>query len=187
VRLWLNKKIYGFDFKSQRLICLLEKLIWLAVKTKKMVVVLSAVVRVSLWLNKKIYGFEFVSVVKGTNRRWICQKCSLTPCFPSFYPCKSRNESPCIANMIERHLASYLSDSLKNSPAVVLLGPRQVGKTTLALAVAQEYNSIYLDLESEQDRAKLSQPELYLADHCDPLVFFDKAWRLTLRQYHCRN
>ena len=80
--------------------------------------------------------------------------------------------------MISRLLASHISAALQSSPAVVLLGPRQVGKTTLALAVAREYNSIYLDLESQQDLAKLSQPELYLADHCDKLVIFDEVHRL---------
>jgi predicted AAA+ superfamily ATPase len=80
--------------------------------------------------------------------------------------------------MITRLLASHISAALQNSPAVVLLGPRQVGKTTLALAVAREYNSIYLDLESQQDLAKLSQPELYLADHRDKLVIIDEVHRL---------
>lgn len=80
--------------------------------------------------------------------------------------------------MISRLLASQISEALQNSPAVVLLGPRQVGKTTLALALAREYSSIYLDLESQQDLAKLSQPELYLADHCDKLIIFDEVHRL---------
>jgi len=40
-------------------------------------------------------------------------------------------------------------------PAVALLGPRQVGKTTLALEVARGRAALYLDLESEPDRSKL--------------------------------
>lgn len=79
--------------------------------------------------------------------------------------------------MIERFLTTQLSEALQYSPAVALLGPRQVGKTTLALEVAQGYNSLYLDLESDQDRGKLSQPELYLADHRDKLVIFDEVHR----------
>jgi uncharacterized protein len=79
--------------------------------------------------------------------------------------------------MINRNLASQLSDALAHSPAVALLGPRQVGKTTLALDVAQHYVSLYLDLESEPDRAKLAQPELYLADHQDKLVILDEIHR----------
>ncbi|MCP9231774.1 AAA family ATPase [Mesorhizobium sp. LMG 17147] len=46
-------------------------------------------------------------------------------------------------------------------PAVALLGPRQVGKTTLALELAERRPSIYLDLESDADRARLAEPELY--------------------------
>lgn len=79
--------------------------------------------------------------------------------------------------MISRSLYSELSDALGHSPAVVLLGPRQVGKTTLALEIGRNCNALYLDLESEQDRAKLEQPELYLADHQDRLVIFDEVHR----------
>jgi hypothetical protein len=82
-----------------------------------------------------------------------------------------------IASMINRHLFSRLADALTYSPAVVLLGPRQVGKTTLALAVGESHRALYLDLESEQDRAKLAQPELYLADHQDTLVILDEVHR----------
>jgi hypothetical protein len=66
---------------------------------------------------------------------------------------------------------------LANVPAVVLLGPRQAGKTTLALALAEERDALYLDLESEQDRAKLAEPELYLADRLDRLVILDEIHR----------
>src|SRR4030067_3705690 len=79
--------------------------------------------------------------------------------------------------MFERILTSKLTDALAHSPAVALLGPRQAGKTTLALEIGKAYNAIYLDLESEQDRAKLAQPELYLADHQDKLVILDEIHR----------
>jgi predicted AAA+ superfamily ATPase len=65
--------------------------------------------------------------------------------------------------MFERHIQALLLDELQHNPAVALLGPRQVGKTTLALEAARFRPSVYLDLESERDRAKLAQPELYLA------------------------
>ena len=84
---------------------------------------------------------------------------------------------PIIAHMIDRNLAPQLSDAIAHSPAVVLLGPRQVGKATLALEIGQHYHALYLDLESEQDRAKLAQPELYLADHQDKLVILDEVHR----------
>ena len=79
--------------------------------------------------------------------------------------------------MFQRHLHTILADELAHSSAVALLGPRQVGKTTLALEVAQNTASVYLDLESERDRAKLTQPELYLADHLDKLVILDEVHR----------
>jgi len=60
---------------------------------------------------------------------------------------------------------------------VALLGPRQVGKTTLALAVAEDRPSVYLDLESEADRNRLSEPELYFADHVEELVVLDEIQR----------
>ncbi len=61
-----------------------------------------------------------------------------------------------------------------------LLGPRQVGKTTLALALAEEARgrAVYVDLELPSDRAKLSEPELYLAQHEDKLVILDEIHRL---------
>ncbi|TWJ26360.1 ATP-binding protein [Geobacter argillaceus] len=80
--------------------------------------------------------------------------------------------------MISRLLQPKLSETLAYSPAVALLGPRQVGKTTLALEIGQTVNALYLDLESEQDLAKLAQPELYLADHQDRLVIIDEVHRL---------
>lgn len=79
--------------------------------------------------------------------------------------------------MFRRNLLNILTDELAHSPAIALLGPRQVGKTTLALEVAQNTTSVYLDLESERDRAKLAQPELYLADHLDKLVILDEVHR----------
>lgn len=78
---------------------------------------------------------------------------------------------------MKRMLATQLLDAVDHSPAVALLGPRQSGKTTLALEIARERAAIYLDLESEQDRARLAQPELYLADHLDKLVILDEVHR----------
>ena len=66
--------------------------------------------------------------------------------------------------MIERHVKTQLVERLGDAPAVALLGPRQVGKTTLAQEVGETQPSLYLDLESEADRAKLAEPELYLVD-----------------------
>jgi uncharacterized protein len=80
--------------------------------------------------------------------------------------------------MFERRIAPQVKGLLEESPAVVLTGPRQVGKTTLALEVAKTLEASYLDLESEADRAKLAEPELYFADHTDELLILDEIQRL---------
>lgn len=80
--------------------------------------------------------------------------------------------------MIVRRIEEQLSELIDSSPAVALIGPRQVGKTTLALELGQKRPSIYLDLESDGDRAKLSEPELYLAQHSDKLIILDEVHRL---------
>ena len=79
--------------------------------------------------------------------------------------------------MIERRLFPILQQRLAEVPAVALLGPRQAGKTTLALALAKKHDALYLDLESPQDCAKLAEPELYLADHLGKLVILDEIHR----------
>lgn len=79
--------------------------------------------------------------------------------------------------MFDRLLTPVLLEELAFSPAVALLGPRQVGKTTLALAVARQQPHVYLDLESERDRHKLAQAELYLQSHLDKLVILDEVHR----------
>lgn len=80
--------------------------------------------------------------------------------------------------MLSRIIETDLKQRLDEMAAVVLTGPRQVGKTTLAISVAKSRNSIYLDLESERDRVKLAEPELYLADHFDSLVILDEVHRV---------
>lgn len=79
--------------------------------------------------------------------------------------------------MIDRRVESQVAALLEQAPAVVLTGPRQVGKTTLALAVAEGRDAVYLDLESEADRARLAEPELYFADHAEELVVLDEIHR----------
>jgi hypothetical protein len=63
-------------------------------------------------------------------------------------------------------------------PAVALLGPRQVGKTTLAQIVAAGRRSVYLDLESPIDREKLAETVSYLSLHEDELVIIDEVQRM---------
>jgi len=79
--------------------------------------------------------------------------------------------------MLPRQIQIQLQDDLAQYPAVALLGPRQTGKTTVALEIAAQTDSIYLDLESEQDLAKLAAPELYLGERTDRLVVLDEVHR----------
>jgi predicted AAA+ superfamily ATPase len=80
--------------------------------------------------------------------------------------------------MIERAIQVDLENALARQASVALIGPRQVGKTTLAHAVASGRPSLYLDLENSTDRAKLAEPELFLARHEDKLVILDEIHRL---------
>ena len=79
--------------------------------------------------------------------------------------------------MIKRRIFPALQKRLGEVPAVVLLGPRQAGKTTIALALGKKLGAIYLDLESEQDRTKLAEPEMYLNDHLGKLIILDEIHR----------
>lgn len=79
--------------------------------------------------------------------------------------------------MLTRRITNSLRTDLAQYPAVALLGPRQAGKTTVALEIAHQTSSVYLDLESELDRAKLASPELYLAERTDRLVVLDEVHR----------
>ncbi len=82
-----------------------------------------------------------------------------------------------IASMITRDLQPQLEKRLGQFPAIALLGPRQVGKTTLALTIARERNSLYLDLENPADLEKLSDARGYLGAQRGRLVIIDEVQR----------
>lgn len=89
--------------------------------------------------------------------------------------------------MIERALTPLLEERLAFYPGIVLLGPRQVGKTTLARAIAAQHpGALFLDLERPADRAQLAQPELFLAQHRDRLVVLDEVQMLPDLFTHLR-
>ncbi len=79
--------------------------------------------------------------------------------------------------MLERWITDKLQKNIAQVPAVALLGPRQVGKTTLAKAVAKGMDSLYLDLESPEDLLKLSDPSSFLSMHSDKLIILDEIQR----------
>ncbi len=80
--------------------------------------------------------------------------------------------------MIRRRVQTIVQERLSHLPAVGLLGPRQVGKTTLAQTIGAARESIYLDLESPIDRDKLSDPVFYLSNYEDKLVILDEVQRM---------
>jgi len=77
--------------------------------------------------------------------------------------------------MIRRALQPGLLSMLRHNPAVVLMGPRQVGKTTLALEIARERKSVYLDLERPSDLAKIADVEWFCDLNKTNLLIFDEV------------
>lgn len=81
-----------------------------------------------------------------------------------------------------RQTTEALRQHLQEFPAVAILGPRQVGKTTLALDLVQRQMphaaALYLDLESPADLARLSDPEAFFAANADRLLVLDEVQRV---------
>jgi len=81
--------------------------------------------------------------------------------------------------LFNRLISSSLLQHLNRFPCVALLGPRQAGKTTLVKMLKGNYDreSIYLDLESDEDNVKLSNAELYFNERADKLIIVDEIQR----------
>ena len=80
--------------------------------------------------------------------------------------------------MLARNIKPTLNRLLDRNPAVVLIGPRQVGKTTLAREIARERDAVYVDLERPSDLAKISDIEQYCDENTDHLLIFDEVHRV---------
>jgi uncharacterized protein len=77
--------------------------------------------------------------------------------------------------MFDRYALAELHQKLSWNPAVCILGPRQVGKTTLAKAIASaNSNALYLDLESAQDRARIEATQAFFQANRQRLVVLDE-------------
>lgn len=80
--------------------------------------------------------------------------------------------------MLIRDAKNPLESALGRQPAVVLVGPRQVGKTTLAHALTVNRNALYLDLENASDRAALAEPATFFRANADRLIVLDEIQRV---------
>lgn len=80
--------------------------------------------------------------------------------------------------MINRRLENKILKTLQRSPSVALVGPRQVGKTTLALDVSETIPSVYLDLENRLDLQKVSDFTTFHAENRDKLIILDEIQQL---------
>lgn len=77
-----------------------------------------------------------------------------------------------------RFITSAVEEALDCQVAVVLIGPRQVGKTTLALEIGKKRNALYLDLEDQDDRNRLIHPALFFESVEDRLTILDEIHRM---------
>ena len=80
--------------------------------------------------------------------------------------------------MIKRRIEIAVKEALQRSPSVALIGPRQVGKTTIALNISESIPSLYLDLESRLDLEKVRDIAAFHADNSDKLIILDEVQRL---------
>lgn len=77
--------------------------------------------------------------------------------------------------MISRRHRQSIEGALERQAGVVLLGPRQVGKTTLAQEISEARDAVYLDMERSSDRRILEEPDLYLDEQMGRLVVIDEV------------
>lgn len=84
-----------------------------------------------------------------------------------------------MAGYKNRFIAQTVLKHLKEFPVVALLGPRQVGKSTLAKKLLDHhFDGLYLDLERKSQLNKLRDPEAFLHHNLEPLICFDEIQRL---------
>jgi uncharacterized protein len=78
--------------------------------------------------------------------------------------------------MIQRAILPQIQEALTFFPVVGIIGPRQVGKTTLAkiLEKTAHQPTLFLDLERDSDRQKLAEPEFFLQQYMDRCVIIDE-------------
>jgi len=79
--------------------------------------------------------------------------------------------------MIIRRLEDKLRTALQRNSTVALIGPRQVGKTTLAMDVAERQPAVYLDLENTLDNVRVRDIAALQAENKNKLIILDEVQR----------
>lgn len=80
--------------------------------------------------------------------------------------------------MIDRRLEELVKERLRRTSSVALLGPRQVGKTTLAFSICESLPAVYLDLENTNDLRKVEDIGAFYLANNDKLIILDEVQRL---------
>ncbi|MDA3780979.1 MAG: ATP-binding protein [Bacteroidales bacterium] len=78
-------------------------------------------------------------------------------------------------DLIQRKIEYFVKENLNIFPAIVILGPRQCGKSTLIRMMSgylQDF--IYLDLQNRDDIAKLSEPSLFFQANKQKTICLDE-------------
>lgn len=78
--------------------------------------------------------------------------------------------------MVNRFIEKKLLNTVNNFPATGIIGPRQIGKTTLAKQIIKkiEKETVYIDIENPRDRVKLSDPVLFFENNIDKCIIIDE-------------
>jgi predicted AAA+ superfamily ATPase len=81
---------------------------------------------------------------------------------------------------VYRNITPKVLELISNFPVVGIIGPRQVGKTTLVKELINQIDKkcIYLDMELPEDYSKLHEPQIYLEQHEEKCVILDEIQRM---------
>ena len=85
------------------------------------------------------------------------------------------------AMMVHRRLENYIKQAIESSPSVVLVGPRQVGKTTIALSLSEQIPAVYLDLENSLDISKVQNISEFHTENRNKQPKGQMRWHLRHR------
>ena len=78
-------------------------------------------------------------------------------------------------DLIKRKIEHFVKENLRVFPAIVILGPRQCGKSTLVKMISEDLHTfLYLDLQNRDDIAKLNEPSLFFKANNEKIICLDE-------------